>query len=547
VSSPIKNIVVVMLENRSYDNVLGWLYNGSNQPPYRTAPSGQHNLQGLTGTETNPGPGGTTVSISNAAATTVPAVDPGELFSDMAQQIYGTVETTNPYGNPPAQADAMQGFVNNYSGQPGVQDVGDCMTYLTPDQAPVSAWLANNFAVCDQWYASVPCQTFTNRVFAVCGAPAVGQTMIFGKPLGGPYSMVDDLQYAAINAVWLETPVIKTAKYIVLPCVYQALDYYFGTSDIPNWKVYFSDYSIAALTVPYVYQAAISSSNVNVATYDNSDWSVGSYPIPALIGDPLGAVPSTFVEDVAQGTLPALSFIEPRYAADVAESSLEPNCNHPGNSKLTSLLPGPDSPIDVANGEAFLAEIYNLLRASRYWDQTLLIITYDEHGGVYDHMPPVGMTPPGAAITPGGGTPPIPIPVANDITDSTADGFRFNYSGCRVPAIIVSPYIEAGTTIAPCGSVPFDHTSIIRTAWDIFGLPSGESLTQRDLNAPSLNSHLTSTPANTTGQYSGPLSAARPTTAAAQPPNAGAKTPEERQALFNARLDKSKRGGGASA
>ncbi len=546
-SSPIKNIVVVMLENRSYDNVLGWLYNGSNQSPYKTPPSGQKNLQGLTGNETNPGPGGTTVTISNATATTVPAVDPGELFSDMAQQIYGAVETTNPYGNPPAQADAMQGFVNNYSGQSGVQDVGDCMTYLTPAQVPVSAWLANNFAVCDQWYASVPCQTFTNRVFAVCGAPAVGQTMLFSKPLGEPYSMVDDLQYAPINAVWLETPGVKTAEYIVMPCVYQALDYYLGTSGAANWKVYFSDYSIAALTVPYVYQAAISSGNVNVATYDNSDWSAGSYPIPAVIGEPMGAVPRTFVEDVAHGTLPAFSFIEPRYASDVAESSIEPNCNHPGNSKLMSFLPGANRPIDVANGEAFLAEIYNALQASKYWDTTLLIITYDEHGGVYDHMPPVKLTAPGAAITPGGGTPPIPIPVALDIDDSTAGGFGFNYSGCRVPAIVVSPYIQAGTTITPSGSVPFDHTSIIRTVWDILGLPSGESLTQRDLNAPSLSSCLTSSPANTTGQYTGPLSTARPATAATQPPNAGTKTPEERQALFNARLDKSKRGGGASA
>ena len=86
---------------------------------------------------------------------------------------------------------------------------------------------------------------------------------------------------------------------------------------------------------------------------------------------------------------------------------------------------------------------------------------------------------PRAATPPGGGTP-IPIPAAHDDVDFTVDGFGFNYLGCRVPAIIVSPYIAPGTTIPPSGNTPFDHTSIIKTVWDIFGLPAGESLTQRD-------------------------------------------------------------------
>ncbi|HEU4710300.1 MAG TPA: alkaline phosphatase family protein [Pyrinomonadaceae bacterium] len=97
----ITNIIVVMLENRSYDNILGWLYNPSNQPPYNQAPAGQANLNGLTGNETNPSPekGGDPIAVMNQSTTTdgktgksypgtaVPLYDPGELFKDMAQQI----------------------------------------------------------------------------------------------------------------------------------------------------------------------------------------------------------------------------------------------------------------------------------------------------------------------------------------------------------------------------------------------------------------------------------------------------------------------------
>jgi hypothetical protein len=161
-------------------------------------------------------------------------------------------------------------------------------------------------------------------MFAVCGAPPISRTALFNDP----FSMVNDLQYLTANAVEVIFP---AAEYVDMPSVFQALDAAFpptGPPGAPNWKIYFFDYSIAAITAPYVYQAAIGAGNVNVATYDNSDWPVGTVPHPAIIGSPLGAVPSTFVDDLANRTLPKLSFIEPRYATDVAESSLPPNCNH---------------------------------------------------------------------------------------------------------------------------------------------------------------------------------------------------------------------------
>lgn len=541
--SPITNIIVVMLENRSYDNILGWLYGAGNSAPYDQAPTDQAGLNGLTGSESNPGctTGSNPITVSASPSTAFPADDPGELFSDMAQQIFGPVAPSDdPYTANPMPAMTMQGFTANYAAAEPKAYCGDCMTYFTPAQVPVSAFLAHNFAVCDQWFASVPCQTFTNRMFAVCAAPAISRTAFSHNR----FSLVNDLQYVLANSVEVTPP---AAEYVDLPSVFQALDAAYPPAappGPPNWKLYFFDYSIAAMIVPYVYRAAIGADNVNVATYDNSDWPVGTVPHPAIIGSRLGAVPSTFVNDLAQGTLPKLSFIEPRYSTDVADSSLPPNCNHPGKSSLLPhVLPGANDPIDVANGEAFLAEIYNALRNSSYWKSSLLIVVYDEHGGMYDHVPPVAATPPGAATTPEGDAPPITIPAAHDDFDKTADAFGFDYLGCRVPAIIVSPYIAQGTTIPPSGNTPFDHTSIIRTVWEIFGLPAAQSLTQRDANAPSLTKYLTATASNNTGLYRGSSSAAGPKTGASPPANVRPRTPEETRALFKARLTKSARGG----
>ena len=188
--NPIQHVVVVMLENRSYDNVLGWLYGQGNAAPYDAPPAGQADLDGLTDSSgaslgfSNDDADGNTYTIANAESatvwgieypgTTIPAVDPGEQFGDMAQQILGTTSepTETPYGTPPyspGTKNLMTGFVMNSASfaQAGHGNLRDVMNYLTPAQLPVTAFLANQYAVCDQWFASVPTQTFTNRVFAL--------------------------------------------------------------------------------------------------------------------------------------------------------------------------------------------------------------------------------------------------------------------------------------------------------------------------------------------------------------------------------------------
>jgi phospholipase C len=162
-----------------------------------------------------------------------------------------------------------------------------------------------------------------------------------------------------------------------------------------------------------------------------------------------------FLADARCGDLPSYSFIEPRYFSDLGAGI--PNDQHP--------------PHNVAVGEKLTADVYKAVRGSPCWKTCLLVITYDEHGGCYDHVPP----PP--ALSPDGHGP---------------AGFPFDAYGVRVPAVIISPYMPKGSVVrpAPAGAAgdappyPFDHTSIIATVRKLFAL--GGPLTDRDRVAPDL-------------------------------------------------------------
>jgi len=164
-----------------------------------------------------------------------------------------------------------------------------------------------------------------------------------------------------------------------------------------------------------------------------------------------------FLADAHTGSLPNYSFIEPRYFSDLFLNRI-PNDEHP--------------PHDVVYGEQLIAQVYNAIRSSPCWTRTVLIITYDEHGGCFDHMLPPGAVPP------------------DGIVNNTA-GFRFDRYGVRVPAVIISPYVPPGSIIAPLPNAndgikyPFDHTSIIATVRELF-LKGTSPLTRRDAIAPHL-------------------------------------------------------------
>lgn len=376
-SEKIEHVVVLMLENRSFDSMLGRLY------------SERADFNGLSGDETNPLQGTSSVKVwgdgkTDPVSMSIPAPDPGELWNDINMQIFGLDgKPGNP--NPP-----MNGFVNNYVGQkndPGPYLPESIMHYYTPEQLPVLSALAKEFAVCDEWHASAPCQTWPNRFFLHC-ATANGYEN--NSPIHPPYLMRT-----------IFSKMIEAGK---------------------EWKIYFHDFP---------------------QTMTLSDlW---------LHLDKFRFYEDEFVEDARRGNLPAYTFIEPRYFPDVKL----PNDQHP--------------PHHVGMGEDLIAEVYNAVRGSPLWERTLLVITYDEHGGIYDHVPPPAAVPP---------------------DDAHPQPFGFDRYGVRVPSVLVSPYIKAGTVLKrPEGSAyPYDHTSVIATLRKCFDL--GGPLTRRDAVAPDLESAL---------------------------------------------------------
>ncbi len=418
----IKHVVVLMLENRSFDCMLGALY------------TGREDFDGLTGAESNVWhkPDGSTQTITvwksdilTPQAACIPNPDPGEYYADIHTQIYGLTDQGQPNPGPPA----MGGFVDNYMRQPPDTSASDppfdpaaTMHYFTPDEVPAMSQLARAFGVSDRWHASAPNQTWPNRFFAHT-ATAAGY--INNSPTHFPYTM--------------ET-------------VFNRLE-----SVNQTWRVYFHD-------IPQ--SATLARLWADIPTHFHH-------------------FEEDFARDAAAGRLPAYSFIEPRYFTDTILGVM-PNDQHP--------------PHNVSHGDALIARVYNAVRASPGWRNTLLIVTYDEHGGCYDHVVPPAAIPP---------------------DDLTPDGVIFNQFGVRVPALIISPWVKPGSVIRPGGPTPFDHTSISATLGKLFGFPP---LTRRDAAAPNLLDALTGDGGND-GPESVDVSETTPTTSqvatsAARAPNA---------------------------
>jgi len=155
-----------------------------------------------------------------------------------------------------------------------------------------------------------------------------------------------------------------------------------------------------------------------------------------------------FVRHASKGELPDYSFIEPSFV-------IEPSDQLP--------------PHPLWKGEELIARVYDSIFSGPAWDKTLLIVTYDEHGGCYDHVPP-----------PTHATPP-------DDHRGKYD-FGFDRFGVRVPTVLCSAYTNKGTIYRAGGEVPIDHTSVMKTVRKRFGITT--NLTQRDANAPCIDSVL---------------------------------------------------------
>jgi len=388
----INHIVVVMMENRSLDHMLGFLYQSSGN----VSPLGQP-FEGLTGKEANADTTGKPVQVFPIHPTDPhpyqrPGANPGEGYLNTNAQLFSKQQAPSPII--PA---SNNGFVTNFGytlSKEGKDDPGNVvpgtqasaiMGIYTPQALPILSKLATGYAVCDHWYASVPTETFPNRAFV---AMATSQ------------GFVQD----------------KSCKTYTAPSIFTALK------------------------------------------KKSASWSVYGYDAPPLtrgsVADITHAPESQFGE-----------FADFRAAAKNGKLAnyvfLEPQWGKKGNSQH------PD--YDVSKGEQFLHDVYYSLIGTPVWNQTLLIITYDEHGGCYDHV-----APPENAVPP----------------DNSAGELNFDFKrfGVRVPTILVSPLIQAGTVFRTNSPTPFDHTSILATVEARFGVGS---LTKRDAAAPNVSGVLT--------------------------------------------------------
>ncbi|HTA32409.1 MAG TPA: alkaline phosphatase family protein [Solirubrobacteraceae bacterium] len=370
---PFDHIVVVMMENHSFDNLLGAL-----------ARSGQPRAQGLhfnhhgAALNSNPGPEGPVRSF--AFPTTAQGSSVSQSWNATHEQI---------------DAGAMDGFVRSVdSDQP--------MGYWTEELLPFAYSFARSFTLANRWFCSAPCQTYPNRRFLMAGT-AYGDIATDSESLKDPpppNGTIFDRMHA------------------------------YGVS----WRNYFTDLPQTAI-IPSI---------------------IEKYPAN------LSQI-TKFYADCAAGTLPSVSFVDPEFGvlSEVGQKlATVPGLEKIG-AKLSEVGGDEEDPQNLAYGENWAYKVVNAVLHSPAWPRTLLIYTYDEHGGYYDHVPPPAAIPPDS-IAPELG--PEDVPGGYDIY------------GPRVPAVVASPYSKPNAVT----NLVHDHTSALATIEAKWNLPA---LTYRDANA----------------------------------------------------------------
>jgi phospholipase C len=364
----LKHIVVLMMENRSFDHMLGSLKADDSR------------INGLTGNESNP-------DTTNEPAKVQPQAefqsqldpDPDHHFIAVNKQLY--FGTPGPPGVP-----AMQGFVQSYyDQQKSVSHSRKIMYYFAKEKLPVLTSLARSFAVFNGWFSAVPGPTICNRAFAHYGTS-------FGK--------------VSMDMFEVKEPWVSIYERVIAA----------GHSS----KLYYFDQASSTMEIVNL----LKNQPQIFATYDQ------------------------FLEDCKSGELPQYSFIEPNYS------------DHEGDGGGEAIASDQHPDHDVQAGEVFVATVYNAIRQNpELWKSTALLILYDEHGGIYDHVPPPSCTPDGFVAT----------------AQDTGTGFAFSFDrlGVRVPAILVSPWIPKATVVTGVADDPargrtFEHASIPATVTSHF-------------------------------------------------------------------------------
>ena len=417
-TATIEHVVVLMLENRSFDHMLGLLPNRringllgtdgtSIDPSYTNAVTGR----GAGQASSFPAQPGATYTTGAEQIDKQGFGGPAHSFPAATQQLFDThVAPAGPaprFGAGFAQSYYQQLKTDVHLANPTDAEIAVPMCAFGAGQLPTLWQLAQAFCVCDNWYSEVPGPTQPNRLFTHA-ATSGGFT----------------------HNVWSQPFNVKT--------IYDELD-----KAGHDWGVYYFDLR-------------------------DSD----SFPQVKKRIDRVQPFPS-FLAQAKGGTLPSYSFLCPRYNEPKVPTDPPPNSEH--------------APYDVRNGENLIADVYEALRAGPGWAQTLLVVTYDEHGGYFDHV----MPPSTGVANPDGLTSPTAVDRQAAKRDPKKNGyllqpdyqFDFTRLGLRVPTLLISPWVPAGAVLKQ----PLQHTSVLATLRELFGIGT---LTKRDAQAASFASAL---------------------------------------------------------
>ncbi|HYQ04796.1 MAG TPA: alkaline phosphatase family protein [Polyangiaceae bacterium] len=355
----VDTIVIVMMENRSFDHLLGTLC--QSQFGGRADIDGVKSL--LDPNFANPAGDGTLVFPF--------PMNDGPFTNDLpherdfvAMQLASSPVTGGP---------TMTGFVRAYEKATGTTGVHNppVMGLLTPAALPTTAFLAREYAVCDRWFAPIPTSTQPNRLMAFSG--------------------------------FTERDITASGLLPNQDTLFQWLD-----AHQVRWRVY--------------------SAGLSFFTLMPKMW-------PDLLSDSFRRLPQLSFDFVHEpdATRPQVIVVEPDYDDSPVHLSGHACDNHP--------------PLPMSFGEAFVRQVYEALTSNPgRWQRTVMILTYDEHGGFHDHVPPLPVRCP-------------PPPGANYPA--------FETTGVRVPTIVASPLVQRGVA----KHQNLDHTSILALLAERFGQP----------------------------------------------------------------------------
>jgi phospholipase C len=362
----VQHVIVLMLENRSFDHMLGYM----------------PGVGELTGAESNPSEWGD-IRVSDDADFVLPLGPDHTHVGIMSQIENGNTGFVKSYAAVVAKA--------RKEGKDLPADLGKAvMRSFAPGRVPVLGTLAQGFVTFRRWFASVPGETWPNRNYAHA-ATSHGQVDIKFQPY------TDRTIFELLG---------KSHR---------------------SWRIY-HDGPAQAWAFPKLWLAF---------------WRHRFKGVDRLF---------TAIE---RDQLDHYSFIEPDHGLLPLDKTS--NNQHPDNNTVAK-----QNGLDFLAGEKLIATIYERLRANpAVFQKTLLLVTYDEHGGFYDHI-----------------SPPPAVPPDKHVWQKGNSRFGFDRLGVRVPAILISPWLDAATIDTP----HFDHSSIVATLRGLFA-PEAAPLTRRDAAA----------------------------------------------------------------